>query len=91
MKTLPRKKLLLSRADNSAHVLRGLISYHKRMTSGNCPERDSHLDALRYALALVEKKRRRYEKSINLWYNKLTYDERKELLAMWKGRDTNDL
>lgn len=57
MKTLPRKKLLLSRADNSAHVLRGLISYHKRMTSGNCPERDSHLDALRYALALVEKKR----------------------------------
>lgn len=43
-----------SRAESSAHVLRGLISYHERMTMGNYPERDFYLDALRYALSLVE-------------------------------------
>ena len=43
------------RAESSAHVLRGLISYHERMTMGNYPERDFYLDALRYALSLVEK------------------------------------
>lgn len=45
-----------SRAENCVHVLRGLISYHERMTMGNYPERDFYLDALRYALSLVEKK-----------------------------------
>ena len=44
-----------SRAESCVHVLRGLISYHERMTMGNYPERDFYLDALRYALSLVEK------------------------------------
>lgn len=44
-----------SRAESCAHVLRGLISYHERMTMGNYPERDFYLDALRYALSLAEK------------------------------------
>ena len=44
----------ISRAESCAHVLRGLISYHERMTMGNYPERDFYLDALRYALSLVE-------------------------------------
>lgn len=44
-----------SRAESCAHVLRGLISYHERMTMGNYPERDFYLDALRYALSVVEK------------------------------------
>lgn len=43
-----------SSAENCSHVLRGLISYHERMTMGNYPERDFYLDALRYALGLVE-------------------------------------
>lgn len=41
-------------AETSAQVLRGLISYHERMTMGNYPERDFYLDALRYALSAVE-------------------------------------
>ena len=47
--------VMLSRSENCSHVLRGLISYHERMTMGNYPERDFYLDALRYALDLVEK------------------------------------
>lgn len=43
-----------SGAESCAHVLRGLISYHERMTMGNYPERDFYLDALKYALSLVE-------------------------------------
>ena len=39
-----------------AHILRGLISYHERMTMGNCPELDFYLDALKFALACVEEK-----------------------------------
>ena len=42
--------------ESCIHVLRGLISYHERMTMGNCPERDFYLDALRYALKCVEEK-----------------------------------
>ena len=45
-----------SKAEGSAQVLRGLISYHERMTMGNYPERDLYLDALRFALACVEEK-----------------------------------
>lgn len=45
-----------SEAKSCAHVLRGLISYHERMTMGNYPERDFYLDALRFALACVEEK-----------------------------------
>ena len=41
-------------AETSAQVLRGLISYHERMTMGNYPERDFYLDALKYALSAVE-------------------------------------
>lgn len=36
------------------HILRGLISYHERMTMGNYPERDVYLDALRFALTRTE-------------------------------------
>ncbi len=43
-----------SRAESCVHVLRGLISYHERMTMGNYQERDFYLDALQYALSLVE-------------------------------------
>lgn len=40
--------------EGCAHILRGLISYHERMTMGNYPERDYYLDALRFALECVE-------------------------------------
>lgn len=45
-----------SPAEMSAHVLRGLISYHERMTMGSYPERDFYLEALRFALHCVEQK-----------------------------------
>lgn len=45
-----------SNAESAAHVLRGLISYHERMTMGNYPERDFYLNGLRFALACVEEK-----------------------------------
>ena len=37
-------------------VLRGLISYHKRMTMGKYPELDGWMDALKFALECVEEK-----------------------------------
>ena len=46
----------ITKEEGHAHILRGLISYHERMTMGNYPERDSYLDALRFALACVEEK-----------------------------------
>lgn len=46
----------LSKEESTAQVLRGLISYHERMTMGSYPERDFYLDALRFALACVEEK-----------------------------------
>lgn len=46
----------LPQEEGCVHVLRGLISYHERMTMGNYPERDFYLDALRFALACVEEK-----------------------------------
>ena len=46
----------VARAKVSVHILRGLISYHERMTMGNCPERDFYLDGLRFALICVEEK-----------------------------------
>lgn len=52
-----RETSLGSEAESCAHVLRGLISYHERMTMGNYPERDFYLDALRYALYLVEREK----------------------------------
>lgn len=55
VKEIPAVKLVISEAKSCANVLRGLISYHERMTMGNYPERDFYLDALRYALSLVEK------------------------------------
>lgn len=39
-----------------AHILRGLISYHQRMTMGDIPQKDFYLDALKFALACVEEK-----------------------------------
>ena len=50
-------KIVISRAESCIHVLRGLISYHERMTMGEAPERDFYLDALRFALDCVEEKR----------------------------------
>lgn len=44
----------VSVAESCIYVLRGLISYHERMTMGNYPERDFYLDALKYALECVE-------------------------------------
>lgn len=44
-----------SQAEWSARILRGLISYHERMTMGMYPERDFYPRALRYALELVER------------------------------------
>ena len=43
-------------AEGCIHILRGLISYHERMTMGEYPERDFYLDALKFALACVEEK-----------------------------------
>lgn len=43
-------------AEGYAHIIRGLISYHERMTMGEVPERDFYLDALRFALECVEEK-----------------------------------
>ena len=54
-KEIPTVNLATSESKSCAHVLRGLISYHKRMTMDNYPERDFYLDALQYALSLVEK------------------------------------
>lgn len=45
-----------STEEGYAHILRGLISYHERMTMGEYPSRDFYLDALRFALACVEEK-----------------------------------
>lgn len=38
------------------HVLRGLISYHERMTMGDAPQKDYYLDALKFALRCMEEK-----------------------------------
>lgn len=46
----------LSQAESCAHMLRGLISYHERMTMGDCPEKDPWVDELRFALACVQEK-----------------------------------
>lgn len=51
----PNKVRLASKAETTAHILRGLISYHERMTMGMYPERDFYPRALRYALELVER------------------------------------
>lgn len=42
-------------SEGCKHILRGLISYHERMTMGAYPERDFYLRALRFALECVEK------------------------------------
>lgn len=44
-----------TRAEATAHLLRGLISYHERMTVGLYPDRDFYKDGLKYALELVER------------------------------------
>mgnify|MGYP004560469245 CR=1 FL=1 len=48
-----------TQAEWSRFVLRGLISYHERMTMGMYPERDAYLEALRFALECVEEKKER--------------------------------
>lgn len=45
-----------NQAEGCLHILRGLISYHERMTMGNYPERDFYLEALRFAVECVEEK-----------------------------------
>lgn len=44
-------------AESCIHILRGLISYHERMTMGQYKERDFYLEALRFAIECVEKQR----------------------------------
>lgn len=46
----------VSKKENCKQILRGLISYHKRMTMEHYPERDFYVDALEYALECVEEK-----------------------------------
>lgn len=46
----------LSVEEGYLHVIRGLISYHERMTMGGSPEKDYYLDALRFALECMEEK-----------------------------------
>ena len=48
---------IISRAESCIHILRGLISYHERMTMGQYKERDFYLEALRFAIECVEKQR----------------------------------
>ena len=50
------KERMISKEEGCVHILRGLISYHERMTMGYYPERDFYLEALRFALACVEEK-----------------------------------
>ena len=50
------EQTISEKAVSTVHILRGLISYHERMTMGNYPERDFYLDALKFALACVEEK-----------------------------------
>lgn len=40
--------------ESCIHVLRGLISYHERMTMGDFPQKDFYVDALKYAIKCVE-------------------------------------
>lgn len=44
-----------TQAEFTAHILRGLISYHERMTIGLYPDRDFYKNSLKYALELVER------------------------------------
>lgn len=55
LKTIPDGVGTVSDEEDYAHILRGLISYHERMTMGMYPERDCYTKALRYALGLVER------------------------------------
>lgn len=43
-------------AKGAYHIIRGLISYHERMTMGEFKCADYYLEALRFALACVEEK-----------------------------------
>lgn len=52
---LPEGVRRISEEEGYVHILRGLISYHERMTMGDCG-RDIYLDALRFALTCVEEK-----------------------------------
>lgn len=54
LKNMPENVGVVSGVECYAHILRGLISYHERMTMGMYPERDCYTRALRYALGLVE-------------------------------------
>lgn len=55
LETMPDHVGTVSEEEGYAHILRGLISYHERMTMGMYPERDCYTKALRYALGLVER------------------------------------
>lgn len=58
IRKLPEDKIkqMSSEEEGCIHILRGLISYHERMTMGRYPERDMYLDALRLALKCVEER-----------------------------------
>lgn len=50
------KLKLVSDAEWSSFVLRALLSYHKRITMGICPELDCWERGLEYAISCVEEK-----------------------------------
>lgn len=54
--SISAEQTISEKAVSAVHILRGLISYHERMTMGDYPERDFYLDGLRFALACVEEK-----------------------------------
>lgn len=56
---LPDGVRQISEEEGYVHILQGLISYHERMTMGDCPQRDYYLDALRFALNCVKEKIRK--------------------------------
>lgn len=48
------RKLCLTDAENASHLLNGLINYHERVVGFRPDDTDHYVDALRYALLLVE-------------------------------------
>lgn len=55
LKTMPEGVGAVSVEESYANILRGLISYHERMTMGAYPGRDLYAQALRHALELIER------------------------------------
>lgn len=50
------QKLCMTDAENASHLLNGLINYHERAVGFRPDDTDHYVDALRYALLLVEER-----------------------------------